>query len=186
MAATDFCIAGFPKCGTTAVAQFFQQSPLFHVAEMSDRGHFEAPFFKGDGPIPEIPGVPGRINGHKCSSCAWSIKVLHRIHCANRACLFLFCVRDARSALVSWRAMHRAMALNEKTTWHFVHRTAETREFFSTCSLAEYFREYAADRLRHAESLERFHSALPHARFAIISQRKLATDAAGVMRALHH
>jgi hypothetical protein len=185
MPVTDFCIAGFPKCGTTALARFFKKSPAFHLAEMG--AALESPFFKIKGDVvPPVPAyLPGRVNGHKYSSYLWSLESLERILATNENCLFLICVREAGSALVSWRKMHREMALQDRYASHFTHRTPGRRKFFSTCSLEEYFNGYAATRLHYARLLEDFRTRLPGARFALVSQRRLASDARGVMQRLH-
>lgn len=180
---TDFCIGGFPKCGTSALARFLERSPGCHIARHA--GSVEFPLYSGAGTNLEPDYREGLINGHKFSAYALMGWPLERIYESNQNVLFMFCIRDAADVLVSWHRMHKNMAIRGTPTTHFVNEDPIARDFYRTCDLESYFDEYAGKQINHAERLFEFKHHLPHARFLVISQERLAQDAEGVMRRVH-
>ncbi|MFD0987436.1 hypothetical protein [Methyloligella solikamskensis] len=179
---TDFAIVGFPKCGTTALARFFETNEDVQLAKLN--GRYESPYFKVGGRDPGPDYRPGAANGHKFTSYAYSRAALRRLYDSNPELLFVFCVREAKPAMLSWRRMHSLIAERGTPETHPVNRSAESRAFYQSCSAEAYFEAYADERLNYAQLIERFRTALPEARFVVTSQGRLAQDAAGVMTAL--
>lgn len=180
--ATDFCILGFPKCGTTALARFLEANEKVYLAKLN--GRYESPYFKPDR-VDIVPDYrPGLVNGHKWTGYVYSPRSLHRLYAVSPDALFIICVRDAKAAMLSWQRMHAKIAERGTPETHPVNRSAESRAFFQTCSPEAYFEDYANQRLDYAEAIGRFQEAFPEARFVVTSQGRLAQDAAGLMTAL--
>ena len=178
---TDYCIVGFPKCGTTAVARLMDDSPACHLARMN--GRFESPYFTSNvAPSPDY--VPGKVNGHKHSAYAFSIDTLVRIDERNPDTLMIFCIRDLAEVLLSWHAMHRRIAESGRRKDHFAVQP-EVRDFYMTCDVNAYFEHYARHRLAHGKKIETFLNRCPGTRSVFVSQARLAMDAGEVMRRIH-
>lgn len=182
LAKTDFCIAGFPKCGTTALARLLQASPRLNLARSG--AHFEAPVYMPHLKAEPLAYDPDRPNGHKFAAYIYNPEALRRLYAQNPKTLFIFNIRPAAEALVSWREMHRRIAADNRVD-HFTTRDDQTRAFYETCDLEAYYRAFAEPLLDYAGFLERFLQDLPDARYVIVSQERLSRDPAPVISHIH-
>lgn len=176
---TEFCIIGFPKCGTSALIRFLDGFSRLHVAR--NNKSVEAPFYFNDAKgVPEGAYVPGKLNGHKFSAYVYNPKDVNRIYQTNPDVLFIACVRDARESLLSWHNMHKKTAASSGTG-HFTQADDETRKFYQNCSVAEYFESYAYKRLDYERRIQLARRSTPNGRFLFVSQQRCATDPVGVV-----
>lgn len=175
MGTTDFVIVGFPKCGTTALAKALDGVDGITVHRR--KGRWEAPFFRKDAGVDEWRELvdPDRVNGHKFTAYVYRTEALERLHAHAPEALIIVCVRDAAKALASWHDMHRRIAKRGEAK-HFVNASAESRRFYSTCSLSEYYRAYAGPRLAYADHIRRMRSILGDQRLLVVQQEWLAQN----------
>jgi hypothetical protein len=181
MSIVDFCVIGFPKCGTTATIRMLKESPALKVHFRN--GKPEAPFFIDAGA--ERPEAePGIVNGHKFSAYVYNRAALSAILAEKPDALLLINVRPAGEALLSWRDMHREIA-TRNTAVHFTTQTEETRAFYMNCTEVEYYHAYAKARLDYAQRIRQLLETWPRANLVIVTQQRLSSDARGVMINLH-
>lgn len=180
---TDFCIVGFPKCGTTAIARFLESSPYCHLAKLDDQ--YESPFYGRIEVDPSALHVAGKLNGHKYTAYAYSFHAFRKMLTRNRRTLFIFCVRDARAALLSWCNMHRQIALRGSPAGHFACSSDENRDFYANCSPSEHYERFSRRRLAYAERIEAVRRRFPKARILVVRQEDLARDPRAVMTRIH-
>ncbi|ODA68724.1 Sulfotransferase domain protein [Methyloligella halotolerans] len=178
---TDYCIVGFPKCATTALARLFEAHPDCHLAKLN--GRYESPYFRLGDLDPSSDYKRGKINGHKYAAYANSLEQMDRIYTSNPDALFVFCVRSSRSVLFSWWKMHRRVA-HRNLPHHPINQDEERRHFHLNCTPEEYFARFASLWMRYGEKIERFRDRFPDGRFSVVSQERLARDPSGVMRNL--
>ena len=178
---TDYCIVGFPKCGTSAMARFMDQSPGCHLAKLN--GALESPYFVS-GVDPAGDYQAGKSNGHKYSMYGHYSSQLRSIIASNPKVLMIFCIRDLGEVLLSWHAMHRKIAHAGEPANH-VAASPEKREFFATCDVNAYFDQFAQKHLDHAKRLKVFINHFKDTKAVFVSQARMATDAGDVMRSVH-
>jgi hypothetical protein len=182
MSIADFCLIGFPKCGTTATIRMLKESPALKVHyAASDKP--ESPFYVPARNLTKPAPEAGKANGHKFSAYIYSNTNVRGILADKPDSLLLINVRPSGEALLSWRDMHRGIARGEGST-HFVTRD-DRREFYATCSEVEYFEYYAKTKIHYAEIIRKFLRMAPQANYLIITQQRLSRDARGVMKEIH-
>lgn len=180
---TDFCIVGFPKCGTTAVARFLERSPHCHLAKLDDK--YESPFFGQANIEPSEYYVSEKLNGHKYTAYAYSFAAIRKMLERNPETLFIFCVRDSHAALLSWWNMHRRIAKSGVPAGHFANRTKEDADFYANCSPSEHFERYSGSRLAYAERIDAVRRKFPAARLLVIRQEDLGRHPRSAMTRVH-
>ena len=148
-----FVIAGFPKCGTSALIRELEKREFVHLQKT--REGYESPLFIQPGLDISSCCMDDRLNGHKFASYIYSNNALQKILQHNSKCLFVICVRDIEHALVSWWNMHRQIAVRGSPNSHFVNKSREVRDFYSNCSISEYFVSYAEEKLDYAVWIRR-------------------------------
>jgi hypothetical protein len=181
MSIVDFCVIGFPKCGTTATIRMLRESPPLKVHFNNNKP--EAPFYVPAKQLAKPAPEPGKVNGHKFSAYIYANNVTKLILDEKPDALMVINVRPAGEALLSWRDMHRKIAYREESV-HFA-AAADQRDFFRTCSEAEYFEAYAKQRLNYAQKIRKFLEMAPDANILLITQPRLSRDARGVMKEIH-
>ena len=182
MLRTNLCIVGFPKCGTTALARFLADSPAMNFTRRKE--NFETPIFMPEQSASGAVYESGKVNGHKFSAYAYNPVAMRNLILDNADCLTIFTVRSSASALMSWRDMHRRLALTSTGT-HYVNKTETRKKFFSECSLDEYYQAYAYDRLRYAAYIAQYMNMNPRHNVLVVGQRRTSEDAAGVVNRIH-
>lgn len=180
---TDFCIVGFPKCGTSALARFLERSQ--HINLMKMNGKYEAPLFINKAPSIDAHYQEGLLNGHKYTAYAYSLQAMQSILENSPQALIIFCVRDIETALYSWHNMHRRIAIKGDPQTHFVNQDEETQRFYRECSVEDYYWKFARDRLTYAAHINRILEKWADVKFALVSQLRLAQDAKTVVSRLH-
>lgn len=177
MGTTDFVIVGFPKCGTTALAAGLDSVEGITVHRR--RGRWESPFFRTDKGAEDWRQLvdPQTVNGHKFTAYVYRRDALERIRAQAPEALVIVCVRDPAAALASWREMHRRIATKGEAN-HFVNKSAESRRFYSTCSLSEYYRAYGRPRVNYAEHIRSLRSVLGDHRLMVVRQEWLVRNTA--------
>jgi hypothetical protein len=183
MSIVDFCVVGFPKCGTTATVSMLKGSPVLKVHYNGDEP--EAPFFVPARNLTKPEPVPGKANGHKFTAYIYSNNRMRDLLAEKADALLLINVRPAGEAMLSWRDMHRDIARREGGGGTHFAASADKREFYANCTEAEYFEAYAKTRLVYAQSIRKFMRIAPKANLLVITQARLSRDARGVMREIH-
>ena len=180
---TDFCIVGFPKCGTSALVRFLERSQHINLLKMN--GKYEAPLLISKTPPIDAHYQEGLLNGHKYTAYAYSLQTMQSILENNPQALIIFCVRDSETALYSWHNMHRRIAIKGDPQTHFVNQDEETQRFYRECSVQDYYRKFARDRLTYAAHINRIIAKWTDVKYALVSQMRLANDAKTVVSRLH-
>jgi len=184
MGAADFIVTGFPKCGTSALIRLLQRLDDTSITQLGSG--LEAPFLTTDEGVhrlrEQVAASNSKFNGHKYASYIFSTASLRRIAQEFPDALIVVCVRDVTRALVSWHNMHRKIASTGQPSSHFVNASNEARNFYSTCSLSEYYRAYAHNKLCYAKHLRRLIQVMDNPKLMVISQRMLAEDGDKVAR----
>jgi hypothetical protein len=183
----DFVIVGFPKCGTTAVVRALDRMEGVQ-ADWWD-GAVEAPYMLNERNLQRLyaarqDAAPSSIVGHKFSAYIYSIDAIKRIHALVPGALLIVCVRDPMRALLSWREMHKVIANNRAITGHFVTESEQTRAFYASASLEEYYRQFARENLRYAHYVRRLIELTADQRIAIVSQEWLSVRRAETLGVL--
>lgn len=181
MLKTDFCVIGFPKCGTTAVVNLLQDSPDIHISSGRTK---EFPFYiAGMDPGP-LNYDETKRNGHKFSAYIYNHEAMTALLADSPDALLLITIRSAESALMSWKQMHRSIAKANKVD-HLTTKDRATRKFFMNCSIDEYYESFARGRLKYAQHIENLLTAFPQANYLVLAQRRLSEDARTVMTQIH-
>jgi hypothetical protein len=98
--------------------------------------------------------------------------------------MLVVCVRDPKKSLVSWREMHRRIAVQGASTEHFVNQSAESRRFYTEAPLEDYYRRYARERLTYAAHIERMRELVPNHPMVLVSQEFMAARMQRVLQVL--
>jgi len=115
----------------------------------------------------------GHLVAHKFTAYAFNAKALAYLAVSPPRRRFVLCVRDTRKALVSWHNMHRQIAQRAAPLDHFAWRE---RDFYSQCSLAEYYEAFARDRLAYDVYFQRVVQTVKPGRLLVVSQERMAQD----------
>ncbi len=170
----EIVVTGFPKCGTTALMARFEADPEVTVLRTPEGG-IEVTWPRIRELAPQFSAVP--LGAHKFTAYAYIPDALEWLASSNPARLFVLCVRDPAKALVSWHNMHRAIARAGTQSGHFAVRE---RDFYSDCSIPDYYRHYAARRLRYQVHFDRLLRIVPVERVAVVSQERMARGIEGI------
>jgi len=112
----DFIIAGFSKCGTTALAHNLDKHPDIDIVKMSDK-NFEVLFFNieknwSKGKNWYFSHFEGRCAGEKTPSYVYTSKSMKRIFRVLPNIKLILCVRNPVDRLLSWYE-HKVIRLNK-------------------------------------------------------------------------
>jgi hypothetical protein len=164
-----FAVLGFPRCGTTALAHALNDLDGLNVVHAGNR--WEVDLTQRPLP-PEECFDPRSINGHKFATYIYNRRKLGRLLKLNPDMQFIVCVRDPRRSLVSWFRMHRDIAQGAwKSKTHFAWRE---REFYRSCSIAQYYEHFAQPRLRYCHHLTAALEVLPTDQVVVVAQPYMA------------
>jgi len=167
---SEIVVAGFPKCGTTALMEKLDTDPEISVLR-SDSGLLEVAW-------PQIKLMPkdlgeSRVIAHKYVSYIFNKEALAYLAASNPDSTIVLCVRDPVKALFSWWTMHRSIARSGKNPTHFAYLD---RDFYANCSIDEYFERFAKKRLRYHLYFRRLLAAVSAERVIVVSQERMAQD----------
>lgn len=187
-ALADFLIVGFPKCGTSALARAIATLQNVEIDRYAG-GALEAPFFAGEPQLTELRALRGKSPraaavGHKFSAYIYNKTAVKRIAATVPQATLVVCVRDPRKSLVSWREMHRRIAIQGSNKSHFVNQSEESRRFYTEASLEDYYRHYARERLNYATHIRRMREHAPLNPMILVSQEYMAARMEGVLQVL--
>lgn len=112
----DFIIAGFSKCGTTALAHNLNKHPCINIAKLNEK-NFELLFFnieknweRGGGWY--FSHFEGKCAGDKTPSYIYTRKSMERIAHMLPDIKLILCVRNPVDRLISWYE-HKVLRLNK-------------------------------------------------------------------------
>jgi hypothetical protein len=163
-------IVGFPKCGTTALMRAFEADPEIQVVRTPSSGlEIQWPSIRELAPS----AGPGRILAHKYAGYIYSHEALTYLRDCSPTPLIVLCIRDPRSALLSWHNMHRRIATSGKSPEHFAWKE---RDFYKDCSISAYYEHFAKKRLRYDDYLLKLLDVIPVERLWVLSQESLANN----------
>jgi len=163
----ELMIIGFPKCGTTALCRHYAQDGDVHLVRLPG-GQFEVRLQR----LEELrPAVSDKIIAHKFVVNIYHPKVMQQIVALNPESRLVLCIRDPRKSLVSWWAMHQRMARSQTPIDHYVY--AE-RDFYGSCTVAEYYARSAQKALRYDHYFDRLLEMAPADRIVVVGQERLA------------
>ncbi len=175
---SNIVMVGFPKCGTTAL-----------IRELAARP--EVDLLLGPGGTPEVawPIIQsheekegyfssGRVRAHKFTAYVYNENALHYL-AELRERRFVLCIRDPRSALISWHNMHRTIARNGKTPTHFAWKE---RDFYADCSISDYYERFAKKRLRYNIYFENLTRVVTGSRLLVVSQERMSLNVGAIAK----
>jgi len=171
----EIVVIGFPKCGTTALIQWFEADPGITVLR-NPGGALEVTW----------PGIkslatdtePRKIRAHKFTAYIYKREALTYLASVNSQSIIVLCIRDPLKSLISWHRMHLSIAHSGNNPRHFAYRD---RDFYGNCTITDYYKRFAQRRLRYTHYFETLVSIVPKARIVIVSQERMAQgiDAVG-------
>jgi hypothetical protein len=86
---------------------------------------------------------------------------------------FVICMRDPSKSLVSWWNMHTAIANSDKNPGHFAYKE---RDFYSNCTVEEYYERFAKSRLNYDKHIQRAIELAGADRVLVVSQERMSQD----------
>tara|TARA_R110000868_G_scaffold101630_1_gene279662 strand:- start:10939 stop:11670 length:732 start_codon:yes stop_codon:yes gene_type:complete len=175
----EIVIIGFPKCGTSALVKRLEQDPEVQVRR-SPEGGMEMPWPLIRDTPPKKKRDPSKIQAHKFTAYSYNAKALSFLVEANPDSILALCVRDPVRALVSWHNMHQTIARKEHNARIAGHFAWKERDFYSKCSISEYYEAFARTRLRYDSTLESVLEIVPAERLVVVSQERIARDIGAV------
>jgi len=184
----DFVIIGFPKCGTSALTRAIGTLQKVQIDRYIG-GELEAPYFAGEEQLGALRTLRQKSPhaaavGHKFSAYVYDNAAMRRIAATVPGATLVACVRDPKRALVSWREMHRRIAVQGIRKTHFVNLSDESRRFYAEASLEDYYRHYARDWLTYAAHIERLRQHAPRQPLVLVSQEYMAARMDRVLQEL--
>lgn len=167
-ARNEIVIVGFPRCGTTALIQHFRGDPETETL-LTPEGQTEVAWPR----IRDLQRSDDRSNilVHKFTAYIYKTDALKYLRDANPASLLTVCVRHPARVLVSWHNIHRGIARSNKRPDHFARKQ---REFYSNCTLTEYYHKFAKSRLQYDQHLLALLEVVPKNRVIVASQERMA------------
>jgi len=167
MPGIDLAILGFPKCGTSALFRELELFPRVSSVRAAS-GSMEVP-------LPELDRVFDCQHRdflvYKYAAGIYSREYIEIIYEARPSTKFLLCHRNPIKSLVSWHNMHRNIARKQEPSNHFASRQSD---FYSNCSVLEYYEKFAKPMLRYDKHFERLARLVPSENIICISQHALA------------
>lgn len=184
----DFVVLGFPKCGTSALTRAIGTLQKVQVDGYTG-GELEAPYFAGEEQVAALRTLRQKSPhaaavGHKFSAYVYDNAAIRRIASAVPRATLVLCVRDPKRALVSWREMHRRIAVQGSQKAHFVNISDESRRFYAEASLEDYYRRYARDWLTYTAHIQRMRELVPLQPLVLVSQEYMAARMDKVLQVL--
>jgi hypothetical protein len=167
-------IAGYPKCGTSALIREIKKDPRTALVTNPD-GSLELawPRIKeiedGNEPVAELVV-------HKFTAYIYNMRAVDYL-ADDLTRRFVLCIRDPLKAVVSWYLMHQRIAKDGKQTNHFAFKN---RDFYANCTVDEYFEAFAKERTDYAANLEKLVRRAGLRRVLVVSQERMAADTAAV------
>lgn len=165
----EIVIVGFPKCGTTALCSVFERDPECVVLRNANGG-LEIPW-------PEIRTAGdfagAKLPVHKYTSYIHRQQAIEFLFERNPNATFVVCIRDAVKVLLSWHNMHRRIAREGAPVDHFA---AIEKEFYSTCTVSEYYYKFARRRLQFADHVSKLFEIVPRTQICIVHQEEMAIN----------
>ena len=178
--------AGFPRCGTTALAKYFEEFSNAKVLRDPNTGAYEYNGFS-DGDIDEYYNselISADHIFHKFSGYTYmnSISTLFRLALEVRKnTALLFMLGNQYDRLRSWHAFHRSKAVSGTDKSHF---TYANREFYANCTLREYYNEFAIKRIDYLEALKKIVYTAEARNVFVVKQEDLRQHPDKVLRLL--
>lgn len=183
MPKTEFCIVGFPKCGTSALIRCLGASPFLHMVMMD--GNPTSGYFHRTS-MSEKPDeyVEGKVNGQKNASYIYTVAKIKALLDDNPDVLLIANVRDVRESLVSWQRMHKRIAEEGQPAKHFINARGLAEEYLNHTP-EEYYEAFAKDRLQYDKYIDRVREKFPAARFLVVSQDIMTRELDRVAKVIH-
>lgn len=160
---TDFCIIGFPNCGTSKLASYLSGLSSIHLATMN--GAVDAPFFSKFGGVPKGSYEQGKKNGHCCASYIYGLTTLKEIFAANPSVVFVVCVRDVIDSVATWRVAQQREAAKASTGGG----AAGSARPYLNGSIEEYYEQFAKAKLGYGRRLNSLTKHLPGANIMVVA-----------------
>jgi hypothetical protein len=174
----EIVVIGFPKCGTSALIRRLEDDAEVTVLRPPSGGlEMTWPLIKDLPPTTDQRGIVA----HKFTAYIYNLAALDYLARSNPDSIAVVCFRNPLRALVSWHNMHRNIALSGNPPNHFA---AKEREFYSDCSIEEYFEKFAQSRLQYDKFLSQALSVFSSERLVVVSQERLAYDMPFVVSSL--
>lgn len=179
---TDWVVAGFAKCGTTALVRYLSAMPKINVATTNSDGtgidlhYFDNP--KRGSNYLQARYKSGFYNGHKNPTYlqhTQADQVLERMIADNPNMKIIVCTRPLKSVLASWYSMHKRIARTGKIGSHFVCKDNKSRSYYSTITLDDYF-EIFYDKLDHGACLNKLFGVFSASQIYVMSMKSLALN----------
>ena len=126
--------------------------------------------------------LPDSLLVHKFTAYAYNMRALEYLAGATPHSLLVLCVRDPARVVVSWHRMHQTIARTGRNPAHFAW---QEREFYADCSLTDYYRRFARERLRYHRYLRDVLEVVPTSRLAVVSQERMAEGIGRIGQYLH-
>jgi len=167
MPGIDLAILGFPKCGTSALFRELALLPQVSSVRAAS-GSMEVSLSELD----RVFDCQHReFLVYKYAAGIYSQKYIEIIYQARPSTKFVLCHRNPIKSLVSWHNMHRNIARKQEPLSHFAARESD---FYSNCSVLEYYEKFAKPMLRYDKHFERLARLVPGESIICISQHALA------------
>jgi Sulfotransferase domain len=180
---TDWVVAGFAKCGTSALVRYLSAMPMINVATSNEDGTgLEINYFldksKLDSNYLQARYKTGFLNGHKYAAYLQLPKTeyaLERMIAENPRIKIIVCIRPIKSVLVSWYNMHKKIAKTGELGSHNMCKDSQTRLYYLTITLDDYFEKFY-QRLEYCRLLEQLFNIFPSSQVHIMSMNSLALN----------
>lgn len=149
--------AGFPRCGTTALSKYFEAYTNVKVLRDPNSGAYEYNGFCDSG-MDDYYNSELQSNDHlfhKFSGYTYIKNISKSLNATQRIrnnTVILFMLGNQYDRLQSWHAFHRSKAISGADKSHF---TYTNRDFYSNCSLGEYYHEFARKRIDYLSVLSK-------------------------------
>lgn len=166
---SEIVVIGFPKCGTTALMNYFEKDIDTEVLR-TPQGAMEMawPAIKDLTPAPHEG-----ILVHKFTAYIYSREALEYLRSVNPDSIIVLCIRDPKRALISWRKMHQHIAQTGISPDHFAYKA---RDFYAECSIEEYYEKFAKQHLQYDRYFAQLLEIIPAERIVVVSQERMAKD----------
>ncbi len=167
--------AGFPRCGTTALSKYFEKYTNVKVLKDPNTGAYEYNGFSNS-EISEYYNSELLCSGHifhKFSGYTYVKQISLALNSTlniRKNTAILFMLGNPYDRLRSWHAFHRSKAVKGDDKAHF---TYKSRDFYSNCSLSEYYLEFACKRIDYLSVLSKLVNMLHVNKTFVIRQDDL-------------
>lgn len=167
--------AGFSRCGTTAFAKYIETYTNIEVLRDPRTNAYEYKAIDEDGITDYYTNKLQTNNNlfHKFSGYMYIkniVKSFNEIIKQRKNTILIFLIGDPYDRLQSWHAFHKSMAMSGADKLHF---TYSDRDFYSNCSLNDYFNKYAKSRIDYKFILDNLLKSLDLNKIIILKQEDL-------------